>query len=244
VKTLVLVLGCRAAPYPELIAAIKRTWASVGVDGVEVLFYDGNAVEATLEGRDLHLPVADDLDHVGEKTIACFEWALRHRDFGLVFRTNASSYIDLPNLRTFVDAEAAASGYYAGKGANVDSIDFALGSGFFLSRDLVELVVEKRSEWDREYMDDIALGKLLSANGVRRGFAPRTIVGRPKDAERIDLTQFFFACRTMSGPRDVGAEIEAMERIHARFLAVRSGVRSALRRRRLGRRFLAAFRRV
>jgi len=230
VKTLVLVLGCRAAPFPQLIAAIKRTWASVGVDGADVLFYYGAADEIRLDGRDLYLPVADDLAHVAEKTIACFEWALRHRDFDLVFRTNASSYIDLPNLLRFVEAEPVGTGYYAGKGANVDSIDFALGSGFFLSRDLVELVIEKQWEWDHEYMDDIALGKFLIANGIRRRFAPRTIVSRPKDAARVDMTQFFFACRTMSGARDVRAEIEAMERIHSRFIAARSDQRAPSRR--------------
>jgi hypothetical protein len=232
VNTLVLVLGCRAAPYPELIAAIKRTWASLSVDGTDVLFYYGGET-FEIHGRDLFLPVPDDLAHVGHKTLACFEHVLEHTDFDVVFRANASSYIDLPNLSAFVRAQAAKSRYYAGKGADHDSIDFALGSGYFLSRDLVQLVVEKRREWDHRYMDDIALGKLLHANGVERQFAPRMIVRRPKDAERIDVTKFFFACKTPSPSRS--GDIEIMSRIHDRFVQARSSDlagRRATRRRR------------
>ena len=81
-KIIVLVLACRTPPYPRLIEAIKRTWASVPVEDVDVLFYFGGG-EFALTGRDLYLPVADDLPHVGHKTIACFEHALVHREFDL-----------------------------------------------------------------------------------------------------------------------------------------------------------------
>src|SRR5205807_9551577 len=103
----------------------------------------------------------------------CFAYVLEHRHFDLVFRTNASTYIDLPNLRRYVDANADPTRFYAGKGANVDGIDFATGTGIFLSRDLVELLA--REEWDHSYLDDVAIGKLLHEHGVERRFAPRVM---------------------------------------------------------------------
>src|SRR5205823_14785151 len=112
-RTLVLVLSSHAAPYPTLIRTIKRTWASVPVVGVDTVFYFGGR-ELEANGRDLNLPVPDDLPHVGEKTLACFEYVLANREFDLVFRTNCSSYVDLLNLREFVRAKAAQERFYSG----------------------------------------------------------------------------------------------------------------------------------
>jgi hypothetical protein len=199
-RTLVLVLACRADPYPKLVAAIKATWASVPVTGVETLFFFGGS-ELTMRGLDLLLPVPDDLAHVGEKTIACFERVLDDRAFDIVFRTNCSSYVDIANLRAFVDAHALRKRFYAGALGEHEETPFASGSGYFLTRDLVELVVAHADEWDHSLLDDVALGKLLRSHGIAPVSAPRQDVRGLPDLERLDTSHFHFRCKTDSRGR-------------------------------------------
>src|SRR5204863_6336152 len=110
VKLVVAVLGARRSPYPRLIRTLKRTWAAARVEDVDVVFYYGG-VEEVRRGADVFLRVPDDFAHIGDKTIALFEYLLAHDDFDLLFRTNSSSYVDLPNLRAWSDEHASATSH-------------------------------------------------------------------------------------------------------------------------------------
>lgn len=221
-KTVVLVLATRVEPFPTLIETIKRTWAAAPVDDVDVLFYFGGD-RLSLRGRDLSLSVGDDLSNVGRKTLACFEYLLEHVEFDLVFRTNCSTYVDLPNLRRYIEDNAEPARFYAGKGASVDSIDFATGTGYFLSRDLVQLVVEKQAAWDHSYLDDVALGKLLHEYGVERRFAPRVVYERRRDARKVDVSAFHFRCKTApTGSGSRSNDVEIMLKVHEAFRRART----------------------
>ena len=227
-RTLVLVLATTQPPFPDLIRTQKRTWAARDVEDVDVLFYYGGS-KLALHGRDVFLETPDDYWSVGRKTIACFEYVLAHREFDLIFRTNCSSYVDLPNLRDWVDQHARPARFYAGVvatgtleqmlagrrqldeqlgGDDARTRDqagagwsWASGAGFFLSRDLVEWVVQQRSLWDHSYIDDQALGKLLSQHDVFPEEAPRVWVSNPWQPSRIDTSQFLFRCKTDSSWR-------------------------------------------
>lgn len=222
---LVLVLAARAWPYPILIRTIERTWASVDVRDISTLFYyGGDRLELT--GRNLHLPVTDELP-AGRKTIACFEQVLRSHTFDLVFRTNCSSYIDLPNLRAFADEHARADGFYCGRPGTFGELPFASGAGFFLSRDLVELVVDRRDEWDHSLPDDIALAGVLHRHGVALVPAPRVDYTSARQVGEVDTSQFMFRCKTES-PWRIG-DIRIMLELHQAFCHARGRpYRSAL----------------
>src|SRR6266487_3878883 len=216
--TLVLVLSSHTWPYPTLIRTIKRTWASVQVAGIDTLFYSGGPA-FKIKGRDLDLPVPDDLPHVGHKTIACFEYLLASRDFDLIFRTNCSSYVDLPNLHEFVQNHGRTRRFYCGKIATHGSVTFASGSGYFLSRDLVEFAVERKSEWNHSQLDDVALGNLMRRNGVQVLPAPRKDYLNVRDVKDVDTSQFHFRCKTESRFRidDLGIMIK----LHREFCRAR-----------------------
>ena len=223
-KTLVLVLATHVPPFPDLVRTIEETWASVSVQDVEVLFYYGGDT-AGLKGRELTLPVGDDLPNVGRKTLACFEYVLEHVDFDVVFRTNCSTYVDLPNLHRYVDEHAAPSLFYAGKGALVDGIDFATGTGIFLSRDLVQLAVDERDEWDHSHLDDVALAKVFHAHGIEREFAPRVVCERLRDVRNVDTSQFHFRCKTApTESLSRASDIEIMRAVHDAFRASRGEI--------------------
>lgn len=211
---LVLVLAARASPYPALIRTIKRTWGAVRIPRVDVLYYYGGSHHVA-DGSELVLPVPDDLAHTGAKTIAAFDYALRHREFDLVFRTNCSSYVDLPNLHDYVAANATPHQFYAGRVGTHGSIPFASGSGDFLSRDLVELVVEKQRAWDHSALDDVALGALLNQEGVRPASAPRQDYVAPVEPHEVNTSHFHFRCKTSSRHRR--ADIELLLAIHRAF---------------------------
>ena len=230
-KTLVLVLATRQPPFPELVQTVKSTWASVEVDDVDVLFYFGGDT-LLLDGRDLTLPVPDDLPNVGRKTLACFEYVLEHMSFDVTFRTNCSTYIDLPNLQRYVGEHARPSRFYAGKGANLDGIDFATGTGIFLSRDLVQLLVDDAASWDHTYLDDVAIAKVLREHGVERTYAPRVMYQRRRDARRIDTSEFHFRCKTApTGAASRAGDVELMLRVHEAFGRARGGSRPSRRSR-------------
>jgi hypothetical protein len=218
-RTLVLVLGTRFRPYPMLIRAAEATWASVAVPDVEVIFYFGNGGPRESRGH-LTLPVPDDFAHIGEKTIVCFEYLLENREFDLVFRTNCSSYVDLANLRSYAAEHARAQGFYAGTSSTHDGVAFASGSGYFLSRDLVELVVHERDSWNHELLDDVALGLLLSNAGQFPVQAPRIDYATPRDVAEVDVSQFHFRCKTSSRARL--DDVEIMLRLHRAFCCARN----------------------
>jgi hypothetical protein len=216
-RILVLVLAARAWPYPILVQAIKRTWASCEADGVSALFYYGGE-RLELDGRNLYLPVTDALP-AGWKTIACFEQVLRSNGFDLVFRTNCSSYVDLPNLRGFAERHARAEGFYSGRRGMFGDLPFASGSGYFLSRDLVELVVERRDEWNHALPDDIALAELMGRHQVELVDAPRVDYTSARDVGDVDTSQFLFRCKTES-PWRLG-DIRIFLMIHRGFCSAR-----------------------
>lgn len=206
-KTLVLVLSARVRPYPALVKTIKETWASAHVEGVETLFYFGGR-ETVVLGDELTLNVPDGFADIGRKSIACFDWCLQNRDFDLVFRTNCSSYVDLRNLRRYVDENGRGNSFYAGLiGEGPDGLSFASGAGYFLSRDLADLVVRGRARWNHQLIDDVALGELLAAEGVFPESAPRLDVGNVHEVAEVDLSHYHFRCQTKTrgrrGDRDI-----------------------------------------
>jgi hypothetical protein len=218
VKTLVLVLGCRAAPYPALIETSEKTWGAVHVDGVEVVYYYGGET-AERRGRHLFLPVPDDLGHVGLKTLAAFEHVLG-LEFDLVFRANCSSYVDLPNLQRYVDEHGRGRGFYAGLIGAQGGISFASGSGYLLSRDLVELAVREQATWDHSLIDDVALGVVLARHGVEPVPAPRVDYRTVGEVTEVDTTQFHFRCKTDSWRRLEDARL--MIELHRSFCEARN----------------------
>ena len=233
-KILVLVLGARAAPYPALIRTIKRTWASVSVDGVDTLFYYGGD-SLSLDGRDLVLPVPDGPLDIGRKTIACFGWCLANRDFDLIFRTNCSSYVALANMARHVAQHGRRCSFYSGRIGHFDGRRFASGSGYFLSRDLVEHAVAAQGAWNHELLDDVALSDLLASEGVEAEPAPRVDYRGVNEIGEVDTSQFHFRCRTESRHRR--DDVRVMRKVHRAFdeSAGRGAVHGGLVRRLLGR---------
>jgi uncharacterized protein YegP (UPF0339 family) len=98
---------------------------------------------------------------IGEKTLDAFEACIENFEFDYIFRTNTSSYLDLKGLQLFIK-DKPKENFYAGTIGSHQSIEFASGCGYFISRDLVAKVVENRILWNHNFVDDVSLGKMLT----------------------------------------------------------------------------------
>jgi hypothetical protein len=174
-EILVMVLAAALPEHERMISAIRRTWAKSPPAGVRVLFYygrkggipteDGAVVE---DGFDTIYCGSDEgLENIMRKTIIAFRYALRF-PFDVVFRVCSGSYVELRRLAVSLGNKPM-SRFYGGVPNYRNGSPYPSGAGYFLSRDLVELVVANSDtllRTRRETYDDIALGQFMTMAGV------------------------------------------------------------------------------
>lgn len=115
----------------------------------------------SLLDQELKIRVPDIYSLIGAKTVAAFDLSLQNFNFDYIYRTNVSSYIDLPALNSYIGNKPRIN-FYAGVIGEYQKIQFASGSGYFISRDLVTEVVRRKEYWDHNLVDDVSLGKFLT----------------------------------------------------------------------------------
>ncbi len=141
-----------------------KTWDSIEINNVETYYYYGGASYGVINNNSIFLDVDEGLENCGYKTIECFK-TIMSLNFDYIFRTNSSSYIDKSLLYNFLITKPRHK-FYCGIIGQFNEIKFASGSGYFLSRDLVEIVINNAENWDHNLLDDVALGKLLSSYDI------------------------------------------------------------------------------
>lgn len=155
---------------------------------------------------------------IGAKTLATFAHALSSMDFDFIYRTNTSSYVHLPGLLE-VASHLPLRRVYAGyPGYEPDGHRFASGSGYLLSRDMVELVVANRESWPHEMIDDVALSHLISDLGVAQFTSvPRVTLSKPSQVDELRLSDLSSCFQYRCKVSDPLVQIEIMRRLHSRF---------------------------
>lgn len=170
----IVVLGCAAPPYDEMIGAMRSTWGSVEVPGVDVTYVYGNpsdergrSVLAQLLDVDEPPVVADgDVIRLGDiliagcadsfndeedcllrKRLLAFEQLLTDPDVDFVYTVCAASYVDQPELVKAAAALRAHDLFYGPLSFTEKSgAPFVSGSSMLLSRDLAERLVHDKDE--------------------------------------------------------------------------------------------------
>ncbi len=156
---LILVQASDIPPYDMLRRGQKETWDSEQIEGVETVYYL-TGKETELKGSNLYVKCEDGypLLHWKFKLAVDFLWDY---DWDVMFRTNASSYVDkkllLEKAKTLPTERL-----YCG----VEGPGFASGCGFFISRDCLDIVRGQLTEDPSPYEDAI-IGSVLSKNGIR-----------------------------------------------------------------------------
>lgn len=166
-RVLVAVISCQDFPYGEMIGTSLRTWDSVEVEGVETIFYCGNPQKGNTD-KIVYFNIPESLFAMGHKDLAFFDWAIQHKQFDYIARVNASCFVDKKELikycQTLPDKEVF-------EGLEVVTTDgtpnWIWGGGMFLiSRDVIELILKNKSQWNHQQMEDMAMSLLVGRLGI------------------------------------------------------------------------------
>jgi len=114
--------------------AQRETWDSVKVPGVSTVYYYGlnGAIYYKEDGEKLYCPCSEAYNMMHYRHKLATEYVMDW-DWDILFRTNASSYVDKKRLLEFAQS-LPLEGCFVSKGSGIMS-----GAGFFLSRDLVKI---------------------------------------------------------------------------------------------------------
>jgi hypothetical protein len=177
--------------------------------------------EATLCGDTLMLDIPDTWGTINVKMRSAFRWALEHQNFDYVWRTNSSSYTKLDELKTWAQT-LPDSGCYAGYWEEKRGLKLVTGSGFLLSRDLVEVAVNDPA-WQHDFMDDVSLAWSMKRKGVHPLWRKRVDVRSPEAVASLTDEQvrsaIHFRCKNQA---DRMREVETMLDLHARIVQSRA----------------------
>lgn len=172
-----------ASPWNERTKACKETWAKTLVGGDELHFIYGDQNQPSVPNdflsiqgyaigtQDIYYPIADSYEKVLFKTI------LNMRDFlktkhSFYVRTHVGSYIHLGKYHAICKA-LPQNNLYGGpairnkrllRGSEVIYTDYASGSCFVMSRDVVERYLSVATNHPMTYatFDDVAIGFVVT----------------------------------------------------------------------------------
>lgn len=198
-KLLILVLSKKdnGGIYDNFYELQKSTWDSLKINGVTTFFYFGDSTKNYISGSDIFVSVEDNLRNCGLKTIEVFK-LLKDYDYDYIFRTNSSSYIDKELLYKLL-LNKPRSGYYAGKVGHHYDIPFASGSGYVMSKDIVNFLLLNETKINHHFLDDVSFGKLLSDNGIYPKELPRFDVV----SDNIDVDYFHYRIKNDNRNNDL-----------------------------------------
>lgn len=218
-KLLIGVLACDDEIFTPLINnGIKTTWGCEKHDNVEIVYYYGKKGHTFQEDSNVYLDIEESRPNIGHKTLKFFEYILKNKRFDFLFRTNASSYVNIKNLQKYL-GDKPFSGFYSGFIGRENGVDFASGSGYTITPDLVSLSVNRQEYFNHSMIDDVALSNQLRAFGHIPLAARRQNFFEPENVfNDIDKTQFHYRCRSVcNGDRDarsVELDTKIIQNIH------------------------------
>jgi hypothetical protein len=183
-KILILVMNSDLYPSKIMIPFIKKTylneknlklnigqyeWPSFKnskTKSIPYLIFQGGVDKKRFENDTLYLNYSKDLSTQPLRFLDTLEWIEKNINFDYIYRTTTTACIDIEKLYSFIEDKPYKNYYSSTEQYHLDKktntkLRFGSGSGFFLSKDIVSNIVKNKSSWDFNYLDDVALGKLL-----------------------------------------------------------------------------------
>jgi len=162
-----LVLGCKTLHYNPIEKAAKKTWIKNSPENIKTIFMYGGSDKIywdNMESFYVDRPESHHCNICLYKTITAFEWFIESQ-FDYIFRSNCTGYFDLHLISEFLEDKPLEK-FYCGYCGELDGVNFASGSGYFLSKDLVvELVKNKELLYNYGmpgWFDDVMVGKFIT----------------------------------------------------------------------------------
>lgn len=222
-KVLILVLSCNEEPWISLLNKQKETWDSINIDNVKTLYYyaNPNVNGSTIHGNDLILKINETKDFKNRiaKLKMAFESVL-DLEWDFIFRTNSSSYIDKKRLLNFAQNLPLEKCYCGIPLVHDNTIKFATGCGYFISRDYVEFLIKNIDEQANFYGDDVYISALLGQK-ITTGatlmeiwdFEENELQQGMSTIKFTDTYPYHYRCKTMI-KGDRSKDILAFDAIH------------------------------
>ncbi len=163
-RVLLLVLASDTEP---LYCQLQSIWRTAHHPRADILFLKAHP---NLRGDDfihdntIYIGCPETLDAVYEKQMRGFKLLLpRLKHYAFVFRTNLSSYVDIPMYLHYCETLPRTQAY-AGVIGDHETYRFASGSGFTITPDLIERLVHENPP--EVFLDDVSIGNTLVGWGI------------------------------------------------------------------------------
>lgn len=160
----------------------------------------------------------------GLKFLTALEFVLANWDSPLIYRTNSSSFLNVPNLLR-ASRHLRANDLYAGRVVEHPLGNFLSGSSVLISRDLASAVIDHRHRWPHHRLEDVALGQVIrEIGGAAQSLPsvdlahPREVVGTPR---HVLESNFHYRCKSVDAEgrrldseimQELSARIRSLER--------------------------------
>lgn len=190
-KILILVLSMNDNDiYTEFYKTQKDTWDSIEIDGITTYYYFGNNSDDIISENNILTSVKENILNCGYKTLKAFE-LIKDMEFDYIFRTNSSSYVDKLLLQNYLKDKPKIN-YYSGCIGVYDNITFASGSGYVLSKNLINLILTNSEKWNHNFIDDVSLGLLLKDFNINPETSFRYDVSSKDNIDEIPNNYFHY----------------------------------------------------
>lgn len=214
-KTVVLILSTRSNTYKEFKEAIRKTWMKNALDAnIACYFYEGGWSRNEVVGDTIRLTSDDSLSGTYQKFMDCLRFMDELSiDFEIMYRTNLSSYIDIPVFHKFIKENRLSARSYEGVRGEThllreriylvdrlrllsrfamlgERIQFISGAGIFIGYEATKaLQYYSGNKNNINLIDDVKIGWILN------DFFPSTVKVRRLDvldsgAHKTDLNDY------------------------------------------------------
>ncbi len=222
-KILILILSTIDKRYENFINNCSNTWvAKARENGIRCIFYSGGASSDNLENDHLQLNCDDSLNGTAFKLYKALEFISKSDiEYTHIYRINLSSYLYINDFINY--SRTLTKTFYGGvigkfnkikilnrfhrisllssKFLKFQSIPYASGSGFFISKDLVKYIL-KKNDLKFNYIDDVMIGNALL--GFEITFITRFDIAN--SIENIPFDQYCYHIRLKSSNREIDAQ--------------------------------------
>lgn len=222
-KILILILSTIDKRYDNFINNCTNTWVTnARENGIRCIFYSGGASSDNLENDHLQLNCDDSLNGTAFKLYKALKFISKNDiEYTHIYRINLSSYLFINDFIKY--SRTLTKTFYGGvigefnritflnryhtisklsvKLLKFQTIQYASGSGFFISKDLVLLIINKK-KLKFTYIDDVMIGNALLDQVIT--FIPRFDVANNIQKHLFDLNCYHI--RLKSSDRSIDAQ--------------------------------------
>ena len=230
-KIIIIVQNSNKYPSNLMAPFIRKTWGDS--KEIQTIIFQGDSIENYIDSNNiLYLNVPGNYESLTEKLLSCLEWVDNNLEYDYILRTTTTSYIDIINLKKFVNKLPTSNLYCSIPDTyppyhheKEDEIVFGSGAGVILSKDLIKLVLNNLDKWDFKLLDDVAMGKFLTYdNNIELTIGSRQDFRNYPSEKNINFDNYQFRYKLSDNYLPRFLEVIITITLHLKFLNYRQPI--------------------